>query len=58
MGGLGLLDKCEIDHSFDGSENQIGLRSGEEGPSPPHTSEKYRLTREKEYQRLKKLTKN
>jgi len=44
-----------MDHDFDGSENEIGVRPGEEGPRPPHSSEAWREARKREIDRLKAL---
>lgn len=30
------MSECHFDHSFNGSENEIGLRNGDEGPRPPN----------------------
>jgi len=32
------MSECHFDHSFNGSENEIGLRNGEEGPRPPNNT--------------------
>lgn len=30
------MSECHFDHSFNGTESEIGLRNGEEGPRPPN----------------------
>jgi len=44
---------CEIDHHFNGSENEVGIRPGEEGPAPPNHAKTQ--SDEVEYRRLKAL---
>ena len=46
------MDPCTLDHSFNGSENEIGLRKGEEGPQPPNKT-KTESDREEEHRLMK-----
>ncbi len=50
------MNECDFDHSFNGTENEIGLRPGEQGPQPPIQTKGPRYY--KELERLEKLMKS
>ncbi len=47
-----MIGECKMDHSFNGTEDEIGRRPGEEGPLPPSSDKE---SRHKDMERLKHL---